>query len=53
MVADALTKSMTSPQLMNLITTGFLFMQTDKRVLCRLRAPKYEYTEHDLVEMDT
>lgn len=52
MVADSLTKKMLSSQFMNLITTGYLYMVTDKKVLCRCRVRQDTYTEQELVDMD-
>ena len=52
MSADVLTKLMISPQLMNLLTTGFLFMKCKKTVKMRVRLKNTEYTEQDFVEMD-
>lgn len=52
MVSDALTKKMVARQLMNLITSGFLFMRTEKSICCRVRVKADEYTEKDLEEIE-
>ena len=54
MAADALTKSMISPQMMELLTTGRLRMRTgtDRPVRIRVRVRDLNYTEKDLEEMD-
>lgn len=54
MAADALTKAMVSPQLMNLLTSGFFFMVYvgPKVIKVRIRPKNFKYTEQDLMELD-
>ena len=54
MAADALTQSMISPQMMDLLTTGYLWMNTKtvKVVRIRTRQRIADYSEKDLEDMD-
>ena len=51
MTADALTKSMASPILMNVITSCYLYLHSTLPVRIARRVPKYNYTEKYIEDM--
>ena len=54
MICDGLTKQGTFPQLMRLVTTGYLVVRDvpNKPIRLRVLQKRYQYTEEDLVTLD-
>ncbi len=54
MICDGLTKQGTFPQLMRLVTTGYLVLRniTNKPIRLRVLKRRCQFTEEDLVSLD-